>query len=154
KDYPEPNEWDQEVVSSLRAFHAWVVENRQPRRVRLSGSRRLSAAFALGAVLSAVAGYTLEMEYRGQIWATDAHPDAATGAYLLQESLTGANGDRLTVAISLLRDVSAGVAAYSAAAGLKSNPVLHLRGDVAVESPQQANVLARTVKDAITGALG
>ena len=69
--------------------------------------RRLSAALAIGSVFSAVAGFSIEMQYRDQVYATDAHARYDTPAYsvITLPPKKDSVGDHLAVSIGILRDV-------------------------------------------------
>lgn len=70
--YPPSGEWQNPLMQDLYRTRDWIINERSTRRIRLQGSRRLSASIAIGSVFSAVAGFSIESEYRGEIWATDA----------------------------------------------------------------------------------
>ncbi len=151
--FPAADEWDRDLGGSLAEFHSWAVANRRPKRIRVTGARRLSASMAVGGALSAVAGYTLEVEDRGTIWSTDAHPNALTRPYAFTESLVAGSGTRLTVIVGIIRDISSDVASFSKSSGLSGNPILHLFGAQAIEDAAQANFAVRLAKESIVNAL-
>lgn len=101
RDYPPPPEWANCVLAELQATRDWILRSRTTRTVRLQGNRRLSAAICIGSVFSAVAGFTIEMEYRGEIWRTDAYPDASTPPYMLQRKEVDGAKNHLVVTIGI-----------------------------------------------------
>ena len=78
RSYPPADVWNSQLVSELYAIRGWILKHRGNRRIRLEGNRRLSAALSLGFVFSAVAGFAIEINYRGKTWATDAYATAET----------------------------------------------------------------------------
>ena len=84
RSFPPPAEWNDKLLLELQETKKWVLAHRSTRRVLLSGNRRLSASVAIGAVFSAVAGFTIDMISRdATIWSTDAHPQPGTPNYVL-----------------------------------------------------------------------
>lgn len=154
RQYPPPEDWDARLVGELRQTKEWILRHRSTRRVRLTGNRRLSASLAVGAVFSAVAGFSVEMEYRdGEIWATDAHPAADTPGYPLVPAGELVRGERLAVGIGILRDISQEVEKGLENLRLAGIPVLHLKGKEPIVSAGDANVAAGAIKDRIRDAL-
>jgi hypothetical protein len=154
--YPAPEVWNNRMMGELRETRDWILKNRQTRRIVLTGNRRLSASLALGSVFSAVAGFSVEMIYReGAVWATDAHADSTTPAYLVTPSepphLT--KGGRLAVSVSIIHDIRAEVESSLEQNGLGDMPKLHIRGGHPITSPQQANLAVREIKRLISDAL-
>ena len=153
RSYPPAEDWDREVVRPLLSFREWVGAASRPRRVRLSGNRRLSTSLAVGWALPAVAGFSIEMDVRGAVWATDAHPDLATPPYALESMYTAGTGDRLIVSVAIIRDVREDVSGHSRRAGFGGCPRLDLRGVSPIVSAQQLNLVVRRIKDEIVAAL-
>jgi hypothetical protein len=153
RKYPPAAEWDQRVLGQLRLAKQWVLDNRSVRRVALHGERRLSTSVAIGAVFSAVAGFAIDLHHRGEVWATDAHPDPDTPAYPLTLSLENGTGDQLAVAVGIIKDVSGDVKSALRSLGLEGVPFLSLHGGGAVTSARQSNAVALAVKEAIRNQL-
>jgi hypothetical protein len=152
--YPPPEDWDAHLVGELRQTKEWILRHRSTRRVRLTGNRRLSASLAVGAVFSAVAGFSVEMEYRdGVIWSTDAHPAAGTPGYPLVSEGKLDRGERLAVGIGILRDISQEVEDGLENLGLNGIPVLHLMGEEPIVSPEHANAAVGAIKNHIRDTL-
>ena len=154
--YPPPSVWNRVLLGELQETKTWILNNRTSRRIALTGSRRLSASLALGSVFSAVAGFSVEMTYRGgETWATDDHADGATPAYPLFSAnvASGKTGERLVVVLSIVRDIIEDVKANLEHLGLRDMPIVHVKGEHPIVSPQQANLVARSIKDLISSSL-
>ncbi|MFO0840897.1 MAG: SAVED domain-containing protein [Gemmataceae bacterium] len=153
RSFPPPEEWRSSIILPLQAFRAWVDGEKRPRRVRLSGKRRLSTLLAIGFSLPAVEGFAIEMEVGNVVWATDAHPDGDTPVYQLDSRLTAGSGERLVVTLGIIREVVEDVTLYAARAGAGGCPRLDLRGTSAIVTDKQLNLVVRSVKDEISKAL-
>lgn len=146
--YPPAAAWER-VTKELAATVRWIQESGRPRRIHLTGDRRLSVAVALGAHFSAVAGFSVEMEHRGEPWATHRHPTSATERQHIAESFTTGPGPELVVSIGVVRPVSGDVDAYVGSSKLAGAPTLHLHIPGAVSSPEEANALAAQLKELV-----
>lgn len=154
RSYPPPKEWDERLLEELRQAKAWILQHRTTRRIRLTGNRRLSTSLAIGAVFSAVSGFSIEMEYRGgEIWSTDAYPVAGTLDYSLVPSGELARSERLAVSVGIPRDISPEVEEALDNLNLTDSPVLHLTSNAPLVSAEHANVAAGAIKDRIRDAL-
>jgi hypothetical protein len=154
RSFPPPDRWKKGLMKPLRETQEWIVQNRKTRRIRLTGNRRLSASLAIGAVFSAVAGYSIEFETRnGESWATDDHATAASPSYPLQIDMPSEVGERLVVSVGILRNILGDVSTYQRNSPLCDLPVLHIYGNQPLESAQHANLAVREIKSAITKAL-
>jgi hypothetical protein len=153
RSYPPSAMWEEHLIRELHATREWIVAQRATRRVRLLGNRRLSAALCIGFVFSAVAGFSVEMEYRGTMWATDAFPPADMLPYRLRTKEPEGEGKHLAVTIGILKDITAEVESDLPRHGLVCMPALHLHGEEAILSPEHANAAALTIKQLIGAAL-
>ena len=153
RSYPAPAEWERHVLGPLRATRDWIAANRATRRIHLQGDRRLSTAFCTGAVFSAVAGFTIDMDYRGEIWPTDAYPDGGTPRYHLEQRLTSRDSDCLVVSIGIAKSIAAQVESDLARHDLNYASVLHLHGSGPIVSAAHANAAVQAIKAQITSAL-
>ena len=153
RTYPEPSEWDIGVTGNLQQIREWLATAHRPRRLRLSGSRRLSASLAIGAEFSAVAGFAIEMEYRGGAWRTDDHVTPDTPPYDLEPEFTPGSGEQLLLAVGIPRPVLDDVYAYAQVVGLEGRPLLNLHSTSPIISPEQANAVVSTIKRHVTDAL-
>lgn len=140
-----PDQWDQ-LLTDLQNTRTWIENYRNTRQIQLLGNRRLSACLAISSVFSAVRGYTINMEYRGKIWSTDAHPTAETPAYPLIHQALGEKGDRLVVNINIFRNTLPEVQANLERFKLLDSPILNIQGEQAIISPEQANRIAGDLK--------
>lgn len=153
RTYPPSAAWEDQVLAQLRATRDWILAQRGNRRIALTGERRLSAALAIGATFPAVAGFAVDLAYRGAVWPTDAHATAATPPYTLTSQLRAGAGDRLVVSVGIPRAVAADVDAALPHLQRAHHPALHLHGGAPIVSPDQANLVADQIKRAITAAL-
>ncbi|MBY0332873.1 MAG: SAVED domain-containing protein [Acetobacteraceae bacterium] len=105
--YPPSAEWDRQVVGEMAALRDWMVASGRPRSVVLSGHRRLSASVAVGRSLSAVAGFRVTMDYRGEAWRTDSYPPERERPYPWHEEYHPGEvpGGELAVGIGIINDV-------------------------------------------------
>jgi hypothetical protein len=154
RSYPSPARWDEGLVGDLRQAKDWILRNRSSRRIRLTGNRRLSASLAIGAVFSAVAGFSIEMEGRdGEPWTTDAHYTADTLDFPTRIEGDLFPADRLIVSVGVRREIGADVEEARVPLGLAGMPTLHLFSDEAVRSPEHANKAVKVLKDEVVNAL-
>jgi hypothetical protein len=148
RTYPPAAAWER-VTTELAATVRWVQESGRPRSIRLTGDRRLSVAVAIGTHFSAVAGFSVEMEHRGEVWATHRHPTPATKRQHIAESFTPGTGPVLVVSIGVIRPVNGDVDAYVGTSELAGAPLLHLHVPEAVSSSEEANALATQLKERV-----
>lgn len=150
RDYPTCEEWQSVLIKDLHRTQDWIVKHRCTRRIRLQGSRRLSASVAIGSVFSSVAGFSLDVEYRGELWATNAYPTPETPDYALQENSAEGESDEMIVSVGILRNIASQVERSRPDLELQNIPSLHIQGDQAITSAEQANLIARKLKDLIS----
>jgi hypothetical protein len=153
RDFPPTEEWNQRLFGELRETREWILQHRQVRRIKLSGNRRLSTSLAIGSVFSAVAGFSIEVNYRGEPWATDAYPTSGTPAYPLIRQTIGDSGEHLIVSIGIMRDITTEVENDLERHGLTGMPILHIKGEHPIISPQHTNVVVKAIKDLISETL-
>lgn len=153
--YPPPKVWDEQMLSELRETRNWILTQRNTRRIRLDGTRRLSTSVAIGFIFSAVAGFVIDMVNRSEVWATDAYADNTTPSYQLEVKETDAksSSDHLVVSIGLPREIVADVETNLAQLGLVDSPALHIYGPQPVISAQQLNRIVWEIKILISRAL-
>lgn len=152
RSYPPSKEW-QRIAHELRAFRDWSISQKLPRKIRLSGDRRLSVSLAVGSVLSAVAGFSAEVDFRGTVWSTTDYPASATPTYHLQVKPPTGIGTDLIVSVGILRDIAASVKAYAESTNLRQSPRLEIQGTGPVVSAAQANQIVNDIKTSITSAI-
>lgn len=153
RSYPPAEEWDSRLVSQLVDTRDWIIRHRSSRCIHLTGERRLSAILAIGSVFSAVSGFTIELEYRGELWPTDVKPLRSGLTYDLEIHQPTSTGNELIVSIGIFRDIICEVEAYSKSSRLAAMPALHLVGEAPITCPEHANVAVHRMKDAISQAL-
>lgn len=153
RTYPSPDEWDQRVVKELRDTKEWILRSRSSRRIRLLGSRRLSASVAIGAVFSAVSGFAIDTEYRGVYWATDEHADPSTPEYDTEVETTDGTDRQLVACVGILHRIGDDVRVGLRSLGLSDCPVLDVHGEHAIVSARQANLIVARLKTEITKAV-
>jgi len=143
-----PEHWDC-LLHDLQETRTWIENHRNTKRIRLEGNRRLPACFAFGSVLSAVRGYAIEMDCRGEAFTTDCHSTPDTPPYFLKHQLTQKEGNILVVSISIARNIVAEVQDNLDRLGLSDESFLDIQGDLAITSPEQANLVVKNIKDSI-----
>ena len=147
-----PQQWGQLLID-LQDTRNWIENHRNTKRIILLGNRRLSTCLAIGSVFSAVRGYTIEMGYRDEVWATDAHPTAETPAYPMTHQILGEKGDHLVVSIGIHRDILIEVQANLGKLGLLGVPLLDIKGEQPITSPAQANGAVKNIKNLVVQSL-
>lgn len=151
RNYPPPEVWNERLVRELLETKKWILERRSTRRIFLTGNRRLSSSLAVGSVFSAVAGFSIDMQQREQVFPTDAHAAPETPDYQIQSERFGdENGERLVVGIGIIRDVVPEVDEYLQKKGLFDLPRLYIKGAAAIVSPEQANLVTGKIKSLIS----
>ncbi len=155
RSYRPPEVWNLQMLGELRETKDWILANRYGRRIHVSGTYRLSTAFAIGYTFSAVSGFSIDMDYRGTLWPTDNHAVSETPDYPLHiaGSYRDTRGERLVVSIGIIRDIVKDVEANLEQHGLNGMPTLHIQGDNPITSSQQANLLAKNIKQHVSVAL-
>lgn len=147
RSYPPPEAWER-MRQELEAAKEWMVAAGRPRRISVGGSRRLSGSLCIGSVFSAVSGFALEMDYRGEVWRTDEYGDPA---YPWEVERVGEGQDReIAVAIGILKDIRGDVAQFLKNEGRNGELRLVLSGNAALDGPAAANAAAAAAKEAIT----
>ncbi|TAK20620.1 MAG: SAVED domain-containing protein [Chloroflexota bacterium] len=149
---PETEAWNRIVVGQLNATREWIVRTGRPRRIALTGKRRLSAAVAIGAAFSAVAGFAIDFHYRGGVWPTDDHDTQDTPPLAWQISAPAESAGELAVAIGIGRNPGPDARAYLDASDLKL-PILTLFSGDALLSAKHTNRAVKEAKSAIAEAL-
>lgn len=144
--------WDKQLRTELEQTRAWMFQHHIQRRIRLLGDRRLCASLAIGATFSAVRGFSLEMDYRGTIFATDSYSDEHTPAYdwNVQSHLFEAN--RLIVSIGIIREIREEVEDYLHKQGNEMIPMLHLTSQKPLISAAHTNQAVGQAKKHIAAA--
>lgn len=151
RNYPPPEIWNERMIGELLETKKWILERRSTKRIYLTGNRRLSASLAIGSIFSAVAGFSIEMQQRDEVFATDSHAEQETPEYEIQFRTNGENsGQRLVVSIGIIRDVVPEVEQYLKNTGLENLPQIHIRGEKPIISPEQTNLVTSKLKNIIS----
>ncbi len=153
REYPAPTEWDRGLIQPLERIRDWIDGMGRPRRVEVSGHRRLSSSVAIGAVFNAVAGFTVDLRFNdGELWATSDHARVDTPDYeWVIDEPDGIPAPGLAVALGVIRDPLPSVQQYVDSVGLNI-PVLALRGAAALQSAPHVNLAVQKAKEIIVRA--
>ncbi|GGN59624.1 CD-NTase-associated endodeoxyribonuclease Cap4 [Oceanobacillus indicireducens] len=155
RKYPGPTEWDNKM-KKIDLTRKWIEENRSSRNIYLSGHRRISSSFALGAIFSAVSGFIVSIVQReGQVWSTNDYPTNDTPDYNFLLKYVEGEGDELVVTIGVTRESIEDEVKVYLNEELDANlPQLHLYSKEPIVSAAQANKAANNIKSAIKSQLG
>jgi hypothetical protein len=149
RNYPPASEWNQELLDDLNQTRNWVLEHRGVRHIKLSGSRRLSAMLAIGHVFSAVGGFTVTMNHRNNLWATNAHPAPDTPPYIPAIQFSEGAEHGLVIVFTVGRDIFEGLDNALVDLNLNNLSRLSVHGSQPIVSPEQANAVVQEVKNII-----
>jgi hypothetical protein len=144
--YPPPETWSSELLTPLDRLHRWARATGH-QRIDLSGSYRLTTAFALGWAFRSAVGFDIDIPTRQGSWSTDdrAEPEQAPAWTITRpETLVG---DHLVVCIGSVRDPTADVRKQLGLAETPSVLSAVLPGPVTDAKAAQASV--RLVRGAI-----
>lgn len=113
-DAVDPADWNGKMLPELQQIESQISSESTSRLVRVRGKARLSAWFALGHMFSDVAGYTIEVDQRGELWRSDANPSAdftltSTG---FDEIALDADGHVVAVGISVSHNAETDIRRY------------------------------------------
>ncbi len=147
--FPDVARWREELLTPLERTARWLRE-RGTTRIALSGSYRLTTAFALGYSLRSAAGFEIDIVTRAGPWATDDRPRAAEAyaAWRITDA-TALDGECLHVCIGVLRDPSPTVWAQSVGQGAVLSIVL----DQPIASAHSAQNSVSEIKRAVAAAV-
>lgn len=153
--FPHADEWNTKLVPQLSETSSWIKNQRKIRRIELKGNRRISAAIAIGKVFSAVTGFVIDVDYRGELWSTDDNADSQTPDYVVTSTIVKGTDDRLVVTIGIMKEnLASEVEAFLNSNALTHLPKLHLYSSQSIVSAKQANAAAEIMKREITSAVG
>ena len=148
--YPPSDTWAPNLLTPLDHLHRWARATGH-KRIALSGSYRLTTAFALGWAFRSAVGFEIDIPTREGSWPTDdrAEPEQAPAWTITPaEALVG---DRLVVCIGSVRDPTADVRQHL---GLTTSPsVLTAFLPVPVTDARAAQASVRVVRGAIEAAV-
>ena len=106
----DPADWTTRFPAELARART-ALEAYRARRVSITGASRLSIHFAVGNELADVRRWVLNVDQRGQMWATDATSTPGVIADVLMRQSLGAGTD-LAVGIALTNDLTDDVIAH------------------------------------------
>ena len=113
RNFPPAEEWNRQVIGELQSTKEWLVSTQRPRRIHLSGHRRLSASIAIGSVFSAVSGFVIGMETKEEIWYTDDHSQANTPDYQWKRDIYNSElTNEIVIGVSIKRKIANEVERY------------------------------------------
>ncbi|HST57466.1 MAG TPA: SAVED domain-containing protein [Longimicrobium sp.] len=144
---PAAEEWKTSLAAPLERTAKWAHHNGHT-RVRITGSYRISTAFALGWSFRAATGFELEIPTRGGDWVTDDRlgPQETKLPWEITAPTELHNG-RLVVSIGVLRDAAQDARALL---GLESGSgVLRAYLDRPVTSGREAQDSVQALKNAV-----
>ena len=146
RTFPSCDDWNSILLKQLEETRKWIISADRPRRISLTGNRRLSASLATGSVFSSVGGFVIEMETRDGLWKTNSYPTSDTPDYSWSEYfIEGQPNHEMALAISIMRDIRLDVGSYIKTMGLDA-PCLYLNGENPIISDKQTNVAVEKVK--------
>ena len=150
--FPEPERWQRDLVLPLTRVATWA-HGRGHQRVRLSGSFRLSTAFALGVAFRAARGFELEIPCQSDTWMTAGHAplDATTLGWQVKKT-SGVHQGRLVVAVGVIRNPMQHVMAHRSMQD--DQLVLHLQLDGPVTDGREAQAAVALIKREVDQAVG
>jgi hypothetical protein len=105
---PPPEAWASDLLTPMEHAAVWARQGGR-QRVLLTGSYRLSTAFAAGWSFRSANGFELDIATHAGVWSTDSHATAASGPDWTIAEPAGLVDGRLVVAVGVLRDPSADV---------------------------------------------
>ncbi|MEP1079366.1 SAVED domain-containing protein [Leptolyngbya sp. PL-A3] len=107
--FPAPERWLSDLLHPLTATARWARENRY-QHIALSGSYRLTTAFALGWAFRSAIGFEIDIPTKQGIWSTNEHPtpDTAPLPWCLTKPRALIDG-HLKVGIGIVRDPTADI---------------------------------------------
>ena len=146
--YPPPTVWAADLLRPLVRLATWA-RSQGYARISLAGQFRLSTGFALGWAFRSAIGFDLDVPVRGgNPWRTDDHPTAQNQLPWRHDDPSGLNGDRLAIAIGVLRDPVPAILATQ-----PGSQMLRIQLDQAIESARPAQESVRAIKTLVDAAV-
>lgn len=153
--FPSSNIWNDLMMKELTETKDWILNYRNSRNIRLKGNRRISTAMALGYTFSAVSGFKIEMEHRGDLWETNQFPTTYTPEYSLNVNLKNGKTKKLIVLIAIMKEKMAEeVLSYLSSNGENDHPILEVTSTMPILSSEQANLVVNIIKEEIKNTCG
>ena len=149
RNFPPAEEWNRQVIGELQSTKEWLVSTQRPRRIHLSGHRRLSASIAIGSVFSAVSEFVIGMETKEEIWYTDDHSQADTPDYRWKRDIYNSElTSEIVIGVSIKREIANEVEQYLKTTDFRGLR-LYLFSNTAILSAAHANQAVEKVKQMI-----
>lgn len=149
--FPTPERWQSDLLNPLTVTAHWARANHY-QHITLSGTYRLTTAFAFGWSFRSATGFEIDIPTRQDTWATDDRPttNEASLPWSLAEPASLLHGC-LKVGVGILRDPTADILA---ALGLQANTdILSAFLPIPLATGAQAQVSVQFVKGAVTQAV-
>ena len=109
--FPSQERWRAGLLTPLEITARWAQE-RQRKRITLSGAYRLTTAFCVGWSFRSAIGFEIDILTRAGQWATDQHASARIARLPWQISVPERlTAGRLVVGVGVLRDPSRDIVA-------------------------------------------
>lgn len=148
--YPNPDIWTSQLVKELNDTKEWIIKNRNNRTIRLMGNRRNSTAMAIGHTFSAVSGFNIEMDHRGELWKTNQFQTPSTPQYHFQCNFESGKTKTLIVVVAIMKEKMAEeVVSFLTDIGESDHPILVVASSMPIISSEQANAAVYEIKEEI-----
>lgn len=144
--YPEAEAWNEQLLGQLTKLKEWLQDTAVSNDLLLTGHRRLSANLALGWTFSAVGGFNLIQEHRGELWRTENHPTNETPGYTFSMSYHEGDSNDLIVSIGIGPVIAGEVETAAEVIGLSRAHRLHLYSADPLTRADQINKAVKDVK--------
>lgn len=142
--FPENEKWQDSLLSPLKSTANWA-RKRGVNRISLSGSFRLSTAFAIGWTFRSATRFEIDIPTKMGLWSTDFHSyqtDASLPWKVLKPQWLLEN--RLLVGIGIVRDPSPGI--LNTFEDSNRNHLLTIHLPSALAAPTNVQPSVRTIK--------
>ncbi|WP_414657900.1 SAVED domain-containing protein [Deinococcus sp. VB343] len=148
--FPEASEWSALTIP-LQKVASWAHQGGH-HRIQLTGSYRLSTAFAIGAAFRAARGFDLDFQVRGGWWRTDdhSHQDGESLGWQTQQA-TGLVDEHLVIAIGVLRSPLQEV--MKTLRIRDQHEIMHLQLEQAITSSQELQTAVNYIKKQVVQAV-
>ncbi|MFE4525250.1 SAVED domain-containing protein [Cytobacillus firmus] len=150
RSYPAPDTWTSQVIKVLNDTKEWIIKNRKNRTIQLKGNRRNSTAMAIGHTFSAVSGFNIEMDHRGELWKTNQFQTPDTPQYHLQYNFESGQTKRLIVVVGIMKErMAEEVVSFITDTGESDHPILKVSSSMPIISSEQVNAAVYEIKEEI-----
>ncbi|UYQ70406.1 SAVED domain-containing protein [Pelagibacterium flavum] len=147
--YPSSPVWATDLLAPLGATSQWL-RRQNIVRIALKGSYRLTTAFALGWSFRSAIGFEIDIPTRDGHWPTDDRPIEGSLPDWSIRPATRLHGDRLQIAIGVIRDPTA---ALIASTGIAEDAVMSIHTPSALVSAKAAQASVGLIKRRIDEAV-